>query len=400
VLSLALVIAAPPGAATLPEGDPTTLPIPILTAEALAPIDAIVADEIRRGHVPGAVVVIGQHDATLYRGAFGRRAWDPVPRAMTEDTIFDLASMTKVIATTTAVLQLAEHGRLSIESPASAYWPAFAGAGKGAITVRDLLTHYSGLRAGVDATSRWSGYASAMRVIAAAPAVKPRATEYLYSDQNFLVLGELVRRVSGLPLDEYCQRHIFAPLGMSATDFRVSRADAHRAAPTTAAKRVDQAGIVHDPTARRMGGVAGHAGLFSTAADLERFARVLLAGGKLNGTRVLSQQSVARIASTQSPPDGARRRGFGWDLAAPFTASGETLASAGSFGHTGYTGTMIWLVPAAHAYVIVLTNRTYPDGRGDAQPLRDRILELVAASLGGHWTTPATATRPHTLMLR
>jgi CubicO group peptidase (beta-lactamase class C family) len=386
-LLLALVTAVPLGAARPPEGVSTKLPI--LTADALAPIDAIVADEIRRGHVPGAVVVIGQQDTTAYRRAFGLRAMYSVPRAMTDDTIFDLASLTKVIATTTAVLQLAERGRLSIESPASVYWPAFASAGKGAITIRDLLTHYSGRRAGVDPTSRWSGYAAAMRLVAATRPAKPRGTEYLYSDQNFLVLGEVVRRVSGLPLDEYCERHIFAPLGMSATHFRVPRADARRVAPTVAGRHADRLGLVHDPTARRMGGVAGHAGLFSTAADLETFARMLLARGELTGTRILSQESVAQMSAPQSPFDAARHRGFGWDLAAPLASNREERAPVGSYGHTGYTGTMMWIDPAAQVYVIVLSNRTYADGPGDAQPLRDRILELVTVSLGGRPMTPA-----------
>jgi CubicO group peptidase (beta-lactamase class C family) len=381
VLLLAFVTAAPLGAAKAPEGVPTRLPI--LTADAIAPIDTIVNDEIRRGHVPGAVVVIGQQDTTVYRRAFGLRTTQPVSHAMTDDTIFDLASLNKVIATTTAVLQLAERGRLSIESPASAYWPAFGSAGKSEITIRDLLTHYSGLRAGVDPTSRWSGYAGAMRLVVATRPAKPRGTEYLYSDQNFLVLGEVVRRVSGLSLEEYCERHIFAPLAMSATHFHVPRADAHRVAPTGAGRRAERQGIVHDPTARRMGGVAGHAGLFSTAADLETFARMLLAGGELNGARILSHESVAQMAARQSPLDATRHRGFGWDLAVPLASNRDELAPVGSYGHTGYTGTMIWIDPAAQAYVIVLSNRTYPDGRGDAQPLRDRILELVAASLAG-----------------
>jgi CubicO group peptidase (beta-lactamase class C family) len=288
-----------------------------------------------------------------------------------------------VIATTTAVLQLAERGRLNIESPVSTYWPAFASGGKRGITVRDLLTHYSGLRAGVDPASMWSGYSGAMRVIAVSPPLKPHGTEYQYSDQNFLVLGEVVRRVSGLSLDEYCERHIFAPLGMSTTTFHVPRAYAHLVASTGAAKGGDRAGIVHDPTARRMGGVAGHAGLFSTARDLQIFARMLLAGGQLNGARILSRESIAQMAQPQTPIGASRLRGFGWDLAAPLASNREERALVGSYGHTGYTGTMMWIDPVAQVYVIVLSNRTHPDGRGDAQPLRDRILELVSRSLGG-----------------
>jgi CubicO group peptidase (beta-lactamase class C family) len=221
-----------------------------------------------------------------------------------------------------------------------------------------------------------------MRVIAATPPLKPHGTEYLYSDQNFLVLGEIVRRVSGLSLDEYCERYILAPLRMSTTTFNVPRASAHLVASTAAGDRGDRPSVVHDPTARRMGGVAGHAGLFSTAGDLEVFARMLLAGGQLNGARILNQDSIAQMAAPQSPIGATRRRGFGWDLAAPLASNRAELAPFGSYGHTGYTGTMMWIDPEAQAYVIVLANRTYPDGRGDAQPLRDRILELVSTALG------------------
>jgi CubicO group peptidase (beta-lactamase class C family) len=377
---VALVTVVALGAADPLDGVPKGRPT--LSADALAPIETVVADEIEHRHVPGAVVVIGQGHATVYRRAFGLRAMHPVARAMTEDAIFDLASLTKVIATTTAVLQLAERGRLRVESPVSVYWPAFGAAGKGAITIRDLLTHHSGLKAGVEPTSTWSGYAGAMRVIAAAPPLKPRETEYLYSDLNFLVLGEVVRRVSGLSLDEYCERHIFAPLGMARTTFHIPRASARLVASTGAGKGGDRAGVVHDPTARRMGGVAGHAGLFSTAGDLEIFARMLLAGGQLDGVRILSRESIAQMAAPQSPIGAARLRGFGWDLAAPLASNRAELTPVGSFGHTGYTGTMMWIDPEAQVYVIVLANRTYPDGRGDAQPLRDRILELVSTAFG------------------
>jgi CubicO group peptidase (beta-lactamase class C family) len=238
-----------------------------------------------------------------------------------------------------------------------------------------------------------------MRVIAASSPLKPHGTEYQYSDQNFLVLGEIVRRVSGLSLDEYCERHIFAPLGMSTTTFHVPQADTYLVASTGAGNSGDQVGVVHDPTARRMGGVAGHAGLFSTAGDLEIFARMLLAGGQLNGARILSRDSIAQMAAPQSPIGAARQRGFGWDLATPLASNREERALVGSYGHTGYTGTMMWIDPVAQVYVIVLSNRTYPDGRGDAQPLRDRILELVAASLGGagRHLLPRTALTPVTL---
>lgn len=387
---LALAMAVHLGAADRPDGAAANRPL--LFGDSLTPIEGIVREEVARGRIPGAVVLIGQGDTTLYRRAFGLRVTGPVPVPMTEHTIFDLASLTKVVATTTAVLQLAERGQLSIDSPASAYWPAFARAGKGAITIRDLLTHYSGLKAGVTPASGWSGYPAAMRLIAGDRPVHTPGTQYLYSDQNFLVLGEVVRRVSGLPLDEYCERNIFAPLGMRTTQFRLSPALIDRVAPTGPVGRGRRRGIVNDPTALRVGGVAGHAGLFSTADDLEIFVRMLLAGGEVGDVDILSRQSIEQMIAPQSPSSGARLRGFGWDLAAPLASNRHELSPVGSFGHTGYTGTMIWVDPASRAYVIVLTNRMHPDGRGDVQPLRDRILGLLSVSLGSLPTAPAIST--------
>lgn len=352
-----------------------------LTADTLAPIADIVHREIDGGHVPGAVVLIGQEDEIVYRHAFGLRATRPQAVPMTVDTIFDLASLTKVVATTTAVMQLVERGTLDLDAPASTYWPRFAAAGKQAITIRDLLTHYSGLRPDLTLRRPWSGSRMARKLLVADRPLHPPGMEYVYSDENFEVLGEIVRRVSGMSLDRYCEEHIFGPLLMMDTRFRPSRSQAGRIAPTSSAQ-VNERGspVVNDPTARRMGGVAGHAGLFSTADDLAIFARMLLDGGTVRDARVLNRQSITRMTQPASPPAGSRVRGLGWDLAAPFGASSDEGFS-GSYGHTGFTGTLIWIDPASRSYVIVLSNRTYPDGRGDAQALRRAILAHVAASL-------------------
>jgi serine-type D-Ala-D-Ala carboxypeptidase len=350
----------------------------LLSAEALAPIESIVQDEAASGHIPGAVVLIGQEHRIVYRRAFGWRAVRPTPTPMTVDTIFDLASLTKVVATTTAVMQLAEQGSVRLDSPAAAYWPEFVSAGKSGITVRELLTHYSGLKADLDLDRPWSGYGAAMTRLLAERPVFPAGTRYLYSDENFEVLGEIVQRVSGLSLDRYCAQQIFQPLGMSETRFRPLPEQVNRIAPTSAAR----IGVVNDPTASRMGGVAGHAGLFSTADDLAIFGQMLLDGGTRDGARVLSAESIAQMARPQSPPAATPVRGLGWDIAPPLASNRDALGPAGSFGHTGFTGTMLWLDPASGTYVVILTNRTYPDGRGDAQPLRARILDVVSASLG------------------
>ena len=353
---------------------------PVLSGGALSPIADIARREIANGRIPGAVVLIGHGREILYREAFGLRMSRPAPVPMTVDTIFDLASLTKVVATTTAVMQLVERGLLDLDESAATYWPAFAAGGKGAITVRDLLTHYSGLKPDLSLTERWSGYRTAMRLLAAERPLHPARTQYVYSDENFAVLGELGRRVSGMQLDRYCEEHIFKPLGMMDTRFRPLRSHAPRIAPTRSSTHRDDSVIVHDPTAQRMGGVAGHAGLFSTADDLAIFAATLLEGGALRGVRVLTPESVALMTQPASPPAAARVRGLGWDLAPPFTDGGEEISS-GSYGHTGFTGTMIWIDPGSHSYVVVLSNRTYPDGRGDAQDLRKAILARVAALL-------------------
>jgi CubicO group peptidase (beta-lactamase class C family) len=336
-------------------------------------IPAIVSQEIASGHVPGAVILIGDSRHDLFRQAFGQRVLGADPRPMTVDTIFDLASLTKVVATTTAVMQLSEAGRLDLDAPVAKYWPAFAANGKAAITLRDLLTHHSGLRADLDLSQPWSGHDTAMAMIVAEKPLYPAGSRYLYSDTNFEVLGELVRRVSGLPLDQYCREKIFQPLGMTDTGFLPPPGLHDRIAPTEDTQGHVHWGDVHDATARWMGGVAGHAGVFSTADDLAIFARMLLNHGELNGVRILSAGSVARMTRVEAPAIG-HTRGFGWDLGGVL---GDPNFPAGSYGHLGYTGTMIWIDPGRDLFAIVLTHRVYPDGTGDAGPLREAILGLL-----------------------
>ncbi|MFC0397331.1 serine hydrolase [Paraburkholderia rhizosphaerae] len=341
----------------------------------------IVDAQIAAGHVPGAVVIAGDAQRVLYRTAAGRRSHLQRDDAMTADTVFDLASLTKVIATTTAVLQLAEHGRLQLDAPVARYWPAFAAHGKGTITVRELLAHTSGLPA--ELPSRYgAGVASRAATLRAASALAPRAppgVQVLYSDVNFLVLGALVERVTGERLDAYCRGHIFAPLGMRDTTFVPESALARRAAPTSADAQQMRRARVHDPLAARMGGVAGNAGLFSTADDLARFAQMMLLGGTLGGARVLRADSIVQLAAPASPLDALPWRGLGWALAAPLAANRDRLPPAGSIYHTGYTGTAIWIDFVTQRFLIVLTNRVYPDGSGDAGPLREQLSSLVAS---------------------
>lgn len=352
-----------------------------LRKEALSPIAGVVEREIAAGKIPGAVVLIGVHGNVVYRRAFGYRALQPEKQPMTIDTIFDLASLTKVVATTTAIMQLVETGNLSLEDSVTKYWAEFAAHEKATITVRDLLTHYSGLRPDLNLGSSWSGYDTALTLMASEKPLFPPRRRYLYSDINFEILGELVRRVSGLSLDDYCAQHIFTSLGMTNTSFTPALALKSHIAPTEQRYGRMQFGIVHDPTAYRMGGVAGHAGLFSTADDLATFAQMLINQGHVNGVSVLEARTVEQMTTPQSPSHGARLRGLGWDIAAPAAGDREAFLSGRSYGHTGFTGTSLWIDPLAKTYVVILTNRVHPNGKGDVRALRERVARVVVSAL-------------------
>jgi uncharacterized protein YbbC (DUF1343 family)/CubicO group peptidase (beta-lactamase class C family) len=360
----------------------------------LAGIRPVVEQAIREGKCPGAVVVIGHEGRVVYRESFGERVLVPEKLPMTIDTIFDMASLTKVIATTTAVMQLVEQGKILLSAPVADYWPEFRANDKEHITIRELLTHYSGLRPDLDLKPEWSGYETALKMIEAEKPILPPGTGFVYSDINFEILGEVVHRVSGEPLDVYCDEHVFTPLGMKDTRFKPPASWRDRIAPTQyrqgpAPYGAGQGetgkmlcGEVHDPTAYNMGGVAGHAGLFSTADDLAIFAQMLLDGGTHNGTRILSPLSIEKMTTPQNPPDKMALRGLGWDLDSPFASNRGELYGVGSYGHSGFTGTSIWIDPVTRSYVIILTNRVHPDGKGDVVPLRAQVATLVAAALG------------------
>ena len=352
----------------------------LLLEQRLAPLADIVAKAIREGKTPGAVVLVGQGGTIVYRRAFGFRSLAPTKVPMTGDTVFDLASLTKPIATAVAVMQLAEQGLVNIDDPVYRYWPAFEANGKQHITVRQLLTHYSGLKPDLSMRPAWTGYQTAMRKIIAGRPVFPPGRVYVYSDVNFEALGELVRLVSGLPLDEYCEQNIFKPLGMKDTGFHPLRGLQDRIAPTRFAYNTVLCGKPHDPSCYRMGGVSGHAGLFSTADDLARFAQAFLNGGRLNDVSILKPETVAQMTSPQSPP-GKTPRGLGWDLEPAFLSASNEITQTPAYGHLGYTGTALWIDPLTKTYVIVLTNRVYPNDKGDVKALRADIKDTVSKAL-------------------
>jgi len=341
-------------------------------------VDAIIQQAIRDRNIPGVVLVVGHNGKVMYRKAYGSRALEPRREPMTLDTIFDMASLTKVIATTTAVMQLMEQGKVRLNDPVAKYLPEFAQSGKEDITLRQLLTHYSGLAPDLDLKTPWEGKETAYRMAFAEAPEQPPGSEFTYSDINFIVLGALVERVSGETLDQYAMRHIFTPLKMTHTRFVPPAAWKPKIAPTQYDENEHMLrGVVHDPTARRMGGVAGHAGLFSTGDDLAKFAQALLKGGG----GILSPLTVEKMTRPEQPPAAPVLRGFGWDIDSPFSSNRGDLLPVGSFGHTGFTGTSLWIDPTTETYIILLTNAVHPRGKGNAIALRSKVATAVAAAL-------------------
>ncbi len=355
--------------------------IAIAPAEAqgagFAAIDAMMQEAVANGNIPGAVVLIGHDGKVVYRKAFGERSLEPTREPMTVDTIFDLASLTKCVATTTAVMQLVQEGRVRLNASVASYLPDFAQNGKAEITVRELMTHYSGLAPDLDLKTPWEGRATAYTMVMQAKPLNPPGTRFVYSDINYETLGFLVEKLTGMTLDEYTSRNVFAPLGMKETRFLPPQDWLARIAPTQYDEHGTMLrGVVHDPTARRMGGVAGHAGLFSTADDLAIFAQELL-----SGTKILSRPVIEKMTTPQGPPLAASLRGLGWDIDTSFSTNRGELLPVGSFGHTGFTGTSLWIDPTTNTYVIMLTNAVHPRGSKGVTDLRGRLATAVASTL-------------------
>jgi uncharacterized protein YbbC (DUF1343 family)/CubicO group peptidase (beta-lactamase class C family) len=360
------------------------------TAFAQAPLDArltvldsIIEDAITQQQIPGAVLIVGHNGQVVYRKAYGNRALVPRRAAMTLDTVFDCASLTKVVATTTALMQLWEQGKFRMADPVAKYLPEFAQNGKQDITIRQLMVHYSGLPEDLDLIKKWEGKDTGYRIAFEMAPDRPPGSAFVYSDINFVVLGALVERLSGESLDAYTARHVFAPLGMKETRFLPPASWLPRIAPTEEDENHRLLhGIVHDPTARRMGGVAGHAGMFSTADDLATFAQALLDGGR----GVLTSATIAKMTAPQQPVNGTALRAFGWDIDSPWSTNRGELLPVGSYGHTGFTGTSLWIDPTTETYIVLLTNAVHLNAipgheKGSAVSLRTKVATAVAAAL-------------------
>jgi uncharacterized protein YbbC (DUF1343 family)/CubicO group peptidase (beta-lactamase class C family) len=359
---------------------PASAAVPPFAAS--AKLDAVVREAITADQIPGAVLQIGHKGRTLHAKAYGFRSLE-TRELMTLDTIFDVASLTKVIATTSAVMKLFEDGKLRLNARVTEYLPDFQG-GNSEITVRQLLTHFSGLRPDVDLEPAWSGYETGIRLALVDKPVAPPGARFIYSDINFILLGEIVRKLSGRPLPDYVRDKVFLPLGMRSTMFKPPSALRRRIAPTErlSGERRSLRGVVHDPTTRFMNGIAGHAGLFTTAADLARFAEMMLGMGKRGAVRVFQPATTLKFTTPQSPPDQAILRGLGWDIESNFSANRGELFPVGSYGHSGFTGTSLWIDPKTGTYVILLSNSVHPRRRPAITGLRARVATVTAAALG------------------
>ncbi len=346
--------------------------------ERFAPVDAIVTKAVEQGAAPGAVVLIGHRGKVIYRKAFGYRSLEPTVEPMTVDTVFDMASLTKVMATAGSIMRMVQLGEIKLNDPVARYIPEFGQNGKQEVTIRQLLTHYSGLRPDLDLKPEWMGRTEAFRLANAEKLINPPGSTFVYSDINFIVLGELVQRVTGLTLNRYAESFIFEPLGMLTTRFLPPQSWFLRIAPTQKDERTGLMlrGLVHDPTARQMGGVAGHAGLFSTADDTAKFAQAILNGG----APVWSRLIVEKMTTPQQPPNLTDVRGLGWDIDSPFSSNRGELLPVGSFGHTGFTGTSLWIDPVTDTYIVILTNAVHVK-HGNVVTLRSEVATATAAAL-------------------
>jgi uncharacterized protein YbbC (DUF1343 family) len=349
-------------------------------AEKLAEMDAAINQAIAAKKCPGGVLWL-EHEGQVYHKAYGNRAVVPQVESMTEDTIFDAASLTKVVATTPAMMLLIERGKVKLDEPVQRYIPEFEGDGKEAITVRQLMTHTSGLRPDIETKTDWHGQKAAIEKACEEKLQTKPGTVFRYSDINFFLLGEIVQRVSGKPLEEFVASEIYRPLKMVDTGYLPHESLLPRIAPTEVVDGKPWRGVVHDPTARHMGGVAGHAGLFFTASDLARYARMLLNYGTLHGVRIFKPETVKLMTSVQSPEGVIARRGLGWDIDSPYNGPRGKIFPLGSYGHTGWTGTSIWIDPFSQSFVIFLSNRNHPDESGNVTRLRSTLGTLAGEAI-------------------
>jgi uncharacterized protein YbbC (DUF1343 family)/CubicO group peptidase (beta-lactamase class C family) len=334
-------------------------------ADEFDPLRAVVSKAVAKGNPPGAVLWFESGDKKLTL-VEGQRALVPSKEAMTEDTVFDAASLTKVVATLPSVMILMEQGKIELEAEVRRYIPEF----RAGVTVRHLLTHTSGFKPGIPKEPEWTGYTKGIALAVASEPDGPPARFFRYSDINFILLGEIVQRVSGMKLNDFAAKHVFEPLHMDSTRFLPPEDWRPRIAPTEKDENgVMLRGVVHDPTSRKMGGVTGHAGLFTTAGDLAKYSRMILQ----NGAGVLKPATVKLMTTPQTIATVFERRGLGWDIDSAFSRPRGKTFPIGSFGHTGFTGTSMWIEPQSQTFVIFMSSRLHPNGKGSVRDLYEDI---------------------------
>lgn len=374
-------------------------------ADKLPALDTAIEKAIADGTIVGASLWV-EREGESYHKAFGQRSLKPNVEPMTEDTLFDVASITKVLATASAAMLCVERGLLKLDEPVSKHLPQFTGEGREKITARHLLLHSSGMPVNLDPkTQPFSNHEEAIAQLCHTKLLFEPGSAFSYSSTGSMVLGAVIERVTGRRLNEFCASELFKPLRMNDTVFRPSGELLHRVSPSSAPER----GQVDDTAARLAGGIEGHASLFTTTADMARFARMMLNGGELDGVRVFKPETIKLMTSVQSPPDlrspDAKnlpvQRGLGWDINTPYrtpphdyTLHRGALFPIGGYGHTGWTGQMLWIDPASRTFVTFLCNRYGPGGkdtRAEVYRLHHRIATLVAEAVKGFDFTQATA---------
>lgn len=357
-------------------------------AAKLAEIDPTIASAIDEKKMPGCVVCIGRRGTIALLKAYGHRSLEPAKEEMTTDTVFDLASLTKPIATATSTMMLIEQGKVKLGDPVATYLPEFAANGKESVTVEQLFVHTSGLIPDNAIADYADGPERAIERVFALKLTTPPSERFAYSDMNFVVLAELVKKVSGKNVHEFSQEHIFQPLGMKETMYLPGEELRKRAAPTEKRGDAWMRGEVHDPRAYKLGGIAGHAGLFSTAQDLAIYANAMLGRGEYAGVRIMQEETWSDMTAPRRVPgrnnegesyDGLR--GLGWDMRTGFSSNRGQGMSDAAFGHGGFTGTGIWIDPEKDLFVIFLSNRVHPNGKGNVNPLIGRVGTIAVEAL-------------------
>ena len=369
---------APANAAGLPHADPDDVG---LDAEKLSQIDQIVAEGLEAKKMPGCVVLIARRGHVAFLKAYGNKRVPPDPVPMTTDTVFDMASITKPVATATSIMILAERGLLTLDDPVAQHVPEFAQNGKADVTIRQLLIHQGGLIPDNSLADYKDGPKVAWEKIFALGLKEPPGTKFMYTDVGFIMLAEIVRRTSGLSVNEFSRENIFGPLGMTETGYLPGKELRRRAAPTERRNDRWMQGVVHDPRSYRLGCVAGHAGLFSTAEDLAVYAQMMLNRGHYAGAKVLSPEIVAKMTAPNKVSSGLR--GLGWDIKTGYSSNRGENFTAKAFGHGGFTGTTLWIDPGLDLAVIFLSNRVHPNGKGSVNKLAGRIGTVAAAAIVG-----------------